>query len=134
MKRLLAIAVVMTLALTGLQQAQAQRSGRNADLPKVDYQIGRISPLGQGLAIPVTNRGFAMSPKTKMTVAIYDAKNRQLLQSKSLTVSAMKPNQTRRTIVVPPRPGQPILVRATVDPRNQVQESNERNNSIASRH
>ncbi len=134
MRRLFVTAMVLALAATGLQHAQAQKSGRNSGLPKVDYQIGRISPLGQGLAIPVTNRGFAMSPKTKMTVAIYDGKSRQLLESKSLTVAAMKPNQTRRTIVVPPRPGQPILVRATVDPRNQVQESNERNNSTASRH
>lgn len=134
MQRFLLTAVVAAIALLGVRQTQAQKSGQNSGLPKVDYKIGRISPLGQGLAIPVTNRGFAMSPPTKVTVAIYDAKNRQLLTSKSLRVSAMKPNQTTRTIVVPPRPGQPIMVRAVVDPRNQVQESNERNNMVVSRH
>ena len=134
MQRILLIAVGLTLALGSLQHAHAQRSGQNQGLPKVDYQIGRIQPLGQGLAIPVTNRGFVMAPQTKVSVAIYNAQNRQLLTTKSLRLAAMQPNQTRRAIVVPPSPGQAILVRAMVDPGNQVQESNERNNQIASRH
>ncbi|MAT72954.1 MAG: hypothetical protein CMJ58_26020 [Planctomycetaceae bacterium] len=34
----------------------------------------------------------------------------------------------------PPNTGRKILVRATVDPGNRVQESNERNNTTASKH
>ena len=90
--------------------------------------------VSQGLAIPVTNRGFVISPNTTVTVAIYDLRSRRLLTTKSLSVPAMQPNQTRRVIVVPPSPGQAILVRATVDPRNRVKETNERNNSTASQH
>jgi len=130
MQRILSITLGLAVALVGLQHGYAQNSG----LPKVDYKIGRIQPLGQGLAIPVTNRGFAISPQTRISVAIYNAQNRQLLTTKSLSVPAMQPNQTRRAIVVPPSPGQAILVRAMVDPGNQVQESNERNNKTASRH
>ena len=134
MYRILSMAIVFTLALIGQQQIHAQRSGQNPGLPKVDYQIGQIRPLGQGLSIPVTNRGFATSPQTKVSVAIYNAKNRQLITTKSLRLAAMRPNQMRRAIFVPPNPGQPILVRAMVDPGNQVQELNERNNKTSSRH
>ena len=134
MQRILSVALVLTLGLAGLQQAHAQRSNKNSALPKVDYKIGRIKPVGQGFAIPVTNRGFAMSPKTEIRVAIYDGQNRQLLGTQTLRVAPLKSNQTRRSIFVPPNPGQKILVRAMVDPRNQVAESNERNNQVVSRH
>lgn len=100
----------------------------------MDYLIGQIRPLGQGLAIPVTNAGFAMSPKTSISVAIYDLQSRRLLATKNVAVAALHPNQTRRAIVVPPNTGRKILVRATVDPGNRVQESNERNNTTASKH
>ena len=53
-----------TLFLTNLNETSAVQPPTNTGLPKVDYQVGRISPVGQGLAIPVTNGGFVMSPKT----------------------------------------------------------------------
>ncbi len=123
----------VTLAVTSLSEAQAQQPRQNQGLPKVDFQIGQIQKLGQGIAISVTNRGLAMSPATTVSVAIHDLQSRRLLTTKSLSLPPMQPNQTRRVIVVPPSPGQPIMVRATVDPRNRVQESNERNNATASR-
>ena len=134
MPRIMTIAMGLSLALLSLQQVHAQKSGENPGLPKVDYQIGRIQPVGQGFAIPVKNLGFEISPATKISVAIYNGQNRQLLTTKSLRVAPLKPNQSRRSIIVPPSPGQPILIRAMVDPGNQVKESNERNNQIASRH
>ena len=120
-----------TLFLTNLNETSAVQP---PTLPKVDYQVGRISPVGQGLAIPVTNGGFVMSPKTTVSIAIYELNGRRLLKSKNLSVAALKPNQTRRVIFVPPSPRQRILVRVKVDPGNKVQELNERNNSTASQH
>ncbi|MEQ8615368.1 MAG: CARDB domain-containing protein [Lacipirellulaceae bacterium] len=134
MQRITSIALGLALATVSLQQANAAESGLNQQLPKVDYAIGRIKPVGQGFAIPVTNRGFAMSPQTTISVVIYNAQNRQLLATKNLRVAPLKSNQTRRSIFVPPTPGQAILVRAMVDPGNRVQESNERNNNVVSRH
>ena len=126
--------LALTMVFGMLDRAEAGNPNPNNALPKVDYQVGRIRPLGQGLAIPVKNGGFVMSPKTTITVSIYERRTRRLLESKTLTVPAMHPNQTRRIIFVPPSPRQPILVRAKVDPRNQVQESNERNNEVVSNH
>lgn len=134
MKSFTSLALGLTFALVGLAQANAADSGLNQQLPKVDYAIGRIKPVGQGFAIPVTNRGFALSPQTTISVAIYNAKNRQFLATKNLRVAPLKSNQTSRAIFVPPTPGQAILVRAMVDPGNKVQESNERNNSVVSKH
>lgn len=134
MKRFLTIATVVTLSLASVQQSLARDAAQNTDLPKVDYQIGKIQPVGQGLAIPVTNRGFAMSPQTTVSVAIYNADNRQLIATKSLRVQAMRSNQTSRAIFVPPNVGHGIMVRAMVDPGNRVPESNERNNQTTSRH
>ena len=134
MQRISLLILGLTVSFIGLQQADAQQPRQNEGLPKVDYQIGRIQPLGQGLAIPVTNRGFVISPNTTVSVAIYDLRSRRLLTTKRLRVPAMHSGQTKRAIFVPPTPGQPIMVRATVDPGNRVRESNERNNSTASRH
>lgn len=101
-------------------------------LPKVDFRAGPIRKLGQGLSISVTNQGTVMSPKSIVSVAVYDVKTRQLLMTKSLTLSAMRANQTSRVIFVPPQ-GKTIMVRAKVDPGNRVPELNERNNEIATR-
>jgi len=134
MQRIMFILFSLTLTVISLQQAHAQQPRQNPGLPKVDYAIGRIQPLGQGLAIPVTNRGFVISPNTTVTVAIYDLRTRQLLTSRSLSVPAIRPNQTHRAIIVPPSKGRAIMVRAKVDPGNRVRESNERNNATASQH
>ena len=134
MKRLLAILFGLTLTVGILPETHAQNPRQDPGLPKVDFQMGPIQPVGQGLAIRVTNGGFVRSPGTTVSVAIYDSQSRQLLTTKSLNVPPMQPNQTRRLIVVPPSPGQSILVRATIDPGNRVPETNERNNQIASRH
>ena len=126
--------VLFGIAFTGFSQADLHaQNRRNTRLPKVDFKIEQIKPVGQGLAISVTNRGFVMSPKSTVSVAVYDLKNRQLLQTKVLKLKATSPNQTRRIIFVPPA-GKSILVRAKVDPKNKVAESNERNNEITSRH
>ena len=129
MQRILTIMFGLTLVVSNLQETHAQDPG----LPKVDFQVGQIQPVGQGLAIPVTNGGFAMSPNTTVSVVIYDMQ-RRLLKTESLNVPAIQPNQTRRVIFVPPSPGQAIMVRAIVDPGNRVQETNERNNQTASQH
>lgn len=134
MPRILSFVLGLALAFVSLQQANAIESRLNQQLPKVDYQLGRIKPVGQGFAIPVTNRGFVMSPKTTISVVIYSAKTRQFLATKNLPVAPLKSNQTSRAIFVPPQPGQAIVVRAMVDPANKVQESNERNNEIVSKH
>ncbi len=134
MKRILFIMLGLAVAVISLQEAHAQKPRQNPGLPKVDFQIGQIQPLGQGLAIPVTNRGFVISPSNTVSVAIYDLQSRRLLMTKSLRLSAIQPNQTKRVIVVPPSSGKAIMVRATVDPRNRVPETNERNNATASRH
>ena len=106
MKRMLFVLVALTVAVVSLQQAHAQGPRNNGGLPKVDYQLGQISRLGQGLQIPVTNRGFVTSPNTSVSVAVY-AKNRQLLMTKFLSVPAIPAGQTRRVIFVPPQ-GQTI--------------------------
>ena len=126
MKRLLLVLLTVTATAVCLQEANADQG-----LPKVDFQLGQISPLGQGLAIPVKNGGFATSPQTGVSVAVY-AKNRQLLMTKFLSVPAIPAGQTRRVIFVPPQ-GQQISVRATVDPGNRVPETNERNNGTTYR-
>ena len=145
MKRILLVLFGIALAIGSQNEANAQtrktksrnkanaQARNNTGLPKVDFRIGPIRPVGQGLGISVTNRGFAMSPKSSVSVAVYDAKSRQLLMTKVLTLPATRPNQTRRVIFVPPA-GKLIMVRAKVDPQNRVAESNERNNEIASRH
>ena len=134
MQRILTMVLGLAVAVIGVQQAHAKAPRNNPSLPKVDYQIGQITPLGQGLSIPVTNRGFVTSPKTAVSVAIYDRQSRRLLTTKFIDVPAIQSNQTRRVIVVPPSPGQPIVVRAMVDPGNRVPETNERNNQTASQH
>ncbi len=134
MKRILFIMLGLAVAVISLQDANAQKPRNNPGLPKVDYKIGRIQPVGQGLSIPVTNRGFVIAPNNTVSVAIYDLRSRRLLTTKSLNLPAIQPNQTRRVIFVPPTPGQAIMVRAKVDPRNRVAESNERNNATASQH
>lgn len=133
MKRILTMILGLTVAAACAQNAHAQRPRNNPGLPKVDFHIGQISPLGQGIAIQVANRGFDVSPKNGVRVTVYDAQSRQLLTTKTLKLPAMRPNTNRRVIFVPPQTGKPIMVRAKVDPGNQVQESNERNNEIATR-
>ncbi|WP_425400545.1 CARDB domain-containing protein [Aeoliella sp.] len=119
----------LAVAVSSIGEAQAANG-----LPKVDFQIGQIYPLGQGLAIPVKNGGFVRSPGTTVSVAIYDGQSRQLLMTKILSVAAMQPNQSRRVIVVPPSNAQSVVVKATIDPGNRVQETNENNNMTSSRH
>ena len=133
MRRTMTILFGLTLAVTILQETHAQNPRQNSGLPKVDYQIGPIRPLGQGVAVTVKNGGFEISPNTTVSVVVYDAQSRQVIMTKSLSVPPMQPNQTRRVIFVPPTPGQTIQVKATIDPGNQVQETNERNNQIATR-
>lgn len=134
MQRILSIAFALAVTVIGMNEAHAAKPRNNPGLPKVDFQMGQITPVGQGLAIPVKNGGFETSPRNSVTVAIYDLRSRRLLMTKSLDLQVLQPNQTRRLIIVPPNPGQAILVRAIVDPSNRVAETNERNNSTASQH
>ena len=133
MKRVLLVMLTLSAAAVTLHEVQAQQPRNSNGLPKVDFQVGRIQKVGMALAIPVTNGGFQRSPNTSVAVAIWDAQSRQLIMTKSLSVAALQPGQTRRVLVVPPQ-GKTVSVRATVDPGNRVQETNERNNVIASRH
>lgn len=132
MKRVLMVLIALACVAATQRESQAQNR-RNRTLPKVDLKINSIRPVGQGLAISVTNSGFVMSPKSGVSVAIYDGKTRQLLSVKSLSLQALQPNQTSRVIFVPPA-GKSILVRAKVDPGNKIPELNERNNELVTRH
>lgn len=127
-------ALALTVTALGIQSANAQKPRNNPGLPKVDFQVGQITPVGQGLAIPVKNLGFERSPGTTVHVTIWDLQSRRLLKAQSFNVSALFPNQTQRVIVVPQNQGKRVLVRARVDPNNRVAESNERNNQVASQH
>lgn len=123
MQRTLLVLFGLAMAAGSMQPAAAQNRG----LPKVDFQITQISPVGQGLAIYVKNGGFERSPGTGVSVVIYNSQ-RQIVKTQSLPVSALQPGQQTRVIVVPPLNLQSFMVKATVDPGNRVQESNERNN------
>ena len=133
MKRLLLVLLTLSAAAVSLQEANAQRGrNNNQGLPKVDFQVGQIQKVGQALAIPVKNGGFERSPATSVAITVWN-QNRQLIMTKSLSVAALQPGASRRVLFVPPQ-GQTIQVRAIVDPGNRVAETNERNNTIASRH
>lgn len=132
MQRVLFALAGLVLAASSLPGAQAQQPRQNQGLPKVDFQIGQIGPLGQGIAIQVKNGGFAMSPPTSVSVNVHDVQSRRLLLAKSLNVPAMHPGQTRRVIVVPSST-RGVMVRAQIDPRNRVPETNERNNTRTAR-
>ena len=127
MQRTLMVLFGLALAATSMQSVHAQNRGGNNSLPKVDFQVVQISPVGMGLAIHVKNGGFVRSSGTSVSVVIYNAQ-RQIVKTQSLAVSALQPGQQTRVIVVPPANLQSFMLKATVDPGNHVQESNERNN------
>ena len=132
MKRMLLVMLTLSAAVIGLQDANAQGRRNNQGLPKVDFQVGGIYKVGQALAIPVKNGGFERSPATTVAVTVWN-QNRQLIMTKSLNVAPLQPGASRRVLFVTPQ-GQTVQVRAIVDPGNRVAETNERNNTIASRH
>ena len=131
MKRLLVAMFVLTVATVSLQEASAQRRQNNQGLPKVDFQATQIQKVGMALAVHVKNAGFERSPTTTVAVIVWNAQ-RQIIMRKSLNVAPLQPGASRRVLFVPPQ-GQTVMVKATVDPGNRVQETNERNNTIASR-
>ena len=132
MKRILLVMLTLTAAVVSLQEANAQGRQNNQGLPKVDFQVGGIYKVGQALAIPVKNGGFERSPATSVAVVVWNT-NRQIIMRTSLNVAPLQPGASRRVLFVPPQ-GQTVQVRAIVDPGNRVAETNERNNTTASRH
>ncbi len=112
------------------QTQEASTASSSRDLPKVDLTVTAITGRDNNLMVTVKNLGFQQSPAAQLQVVVKDRLTGQTRTTKMANVQRLQSGGVQRVRLAAMAIGN-SQVFATVDPRGQITESNERNNSKA---
>lgn len=98
------------------------------DLAKYDFVVTALKGGDNALMTTVKNQGFLSTPESVLSIVVKDRVTGQIRITKTARVAPIESGKVARVRVYPLAIGN-STVQVTVDPANQVPESNEQNNS-----